>query len=117
METIASQSIIPAVESYCASLGDEIVKIRKAGRTIKYLKDKFNTLCENLEMAVGALEALTDIHRSASEISDIPTKAESYKSNVVPKMDNLRKYCDILETLVPKERWPLPNYTDLMYRV
>ena len=36
---------------------------------------------------------------------------------VIPAMNQLRECCDRAETMVAEDAWPLPTYTDLIYRV
>ncbi|MBE6701210.1 MAG: glutamine synthetase type III [Ruminococcaceae bacterium] len=117
MQTIAEKSIIPAVESYCGKLARDIKDAGDVGVKMKSSKDKLSKISVNLERAVSALEELKKNHLLASETEDISKRANKYKDCVIPAMEELRSYCDKLETLVPKDMWPLPDYTDLMYRV
>jgi glutamine synthetase len=117
MQTMAEKSILPAVESYCGTLGRDISSVERAGGKMTKSREKLALICENLESAVRCLEVLKTVHKETAEILDFVKKAHAYKDQVIPKMQNLRKYCDILENLVPKNVWPFPDYTDLMYRV
>lgn len=84
---------------------------------MKYSKEKLVSICDNLKNAFEALDYLKKAHSLASVASDFKNKATLYKDNVIPAMESLRFYCDTLEGLLPKEEWPFPDYTDLMYRV
>ena len=43
--------------------------------------------------------------------------ANYYKSSVVPKMAELRRLVDEMETLTAREAWPVPTYGDLTFGV
>ncbi len=117
METMAEKSILPSVESYCGSLGRDITHANTAGGFMEHSKKKLSLICENLKNAFEALESLKKAHSTASGATDFVKKARSYKDDVIPAMEQLRLYCDTLENLLPKDAWPFPDYTDLMYRV
>ena len=40
-----------------------------------------------------------------------------YKDSVIPAMRRLRQTADTLETIVGKDYWPFPTYTELLYLV
>ena len=62
---------------------------------------------ENLEQALLAVKA----------ISDLRTCAERYRDTVVVAMNELRAIADELETLVSRAYWPFPTYGDLLFGV
>ncbi len=117
MQTMTEKSILPAVEAYCGTLGRDITSVESAGGKMNKSREKLLTVCDNLEKVIISLEKLKAVHKKAAEITDFSKKAHAYKDEVIPAMTALRSYCDTLENLVPKESWPFPDYTDLMYRV
>ncbi|MBR6633167.1 MAG: glutamine synthetase III [Clostridia bacterium] len=117
MQTMAEKSIIPSVEAYCGKLADSINSTTVAGVTMTSSKKKLKDICAYLESAAKALDALKAYHTKATRITEVPSRATCYKDSVIPAMNELRKYCDALETMLPKSEWPFPDYTDLMYRV
>ena len=50
-------------------------------------------------------------------MTDVPDKAAFYEEKVLPAMSALREPADQLETLLGKDFWPMPTYTDLMYGI
>lgn len=62
-----------------------------------------------------------------SKIDDLQAKADAvptddvfetghyYAYTVMPAMESLREVADTLETMVAKEYWPFPTYTELLY--
>ncbi|MBQ5746943.1 MAG: glutamine synthetase type III, partial [Clostridia bacterium] len=117
MQTMAEKSILPAVEAYCGALGRDISSVEGAGGKMTKSREKLSLICENLENAASSLEELKAVHGKTARLEDFVTKAHAYKDEVIPAMKSLRLYCDKLENLLPKENWPFPDYTDLMYRV
>ena len=41
--------------------------------------------------------------------------AKLYRDEVIPAMNALRESCDVLETLVDDDLWPLPTYQEMLY--
>ena len=56
---------------------------------------------------------------AATDVPDVDVYAVGmyYKDTVLPAMDALRETADTLETIVAKEYWPFPTYTDLLYHI
>ncbi len=117
MQTMAEKSIIPAVESYCGKLGQDIHHTEASGGFMPSSREKLSAVCQNLQLASKALDTLKTAHSEAVNTKDVAGKARYYKDRVIPAMNELRGYCDKLETMLPKTAWPFPDYTDLMYRV
>ena len=69
--------------------------------------DSIYTGCEQLEKALAGLPPETALIERARRIQE----------RVLPVMKELRMVCDELETLAPADLWPIPTYTDLLYRI
>jgi glutamine synthetase len=50
-------------------------------------------------------------------INDVVKKAETYRDEVVAVIQLLRKDIDSLESIVPRDMWPVPTYTDLLFKL
>ncbi len=61
---------------------------------------------------IDALDAKTSVPET-----DAYAIGMYYKEQVIPAMEQLRETADTLETIVAKEFWPFPTYTDLLYLV
>jgi len=44
-------------------------------------------------------------------------RAEAYRDKVIPVMRALRADIDALETIVPRDTWPVPTYADLLFKL
>ena len=78
---------------------------------MKRLKD-LQRLQRILSIKIDTLDAATDVPDV-----DVYAVGMYYKDTVLPAMDALRETADTLETIVAKEYWPFPTYTDLLYLV
>ncbi len=117
MIDMAEKSIIPAVMDYCGKLANNANEVFEAGADASVMKTKLKLICKSLKKATHALEDLKKAHAKSSKVEDIVLRSQSYKNDVIPAMAALRRHADTLETLMPKTAWPMPGYTDLMYRV
>ncbi len=117
MQTMAEKSIIPSIEQYCGKLGASIKASEENGGKMPSSKKRLTSICKHLEEIYNALEALKSSHEKASKINDVVEKAYFCKDSVIPAMNHLRKHCDTIEAMLPKDAYPFPDYTDLMYRV
>ena len=121
MTEMAQKLILPAVIDYCGSYSKHINEISKTGcadrNCMTVLKNKLSEICKTLTYAENALGKLKKAHDISSNVEDVLKRAHSYKDLVIPAMEELRRHCDTLEILVPKDCWPIPSYSDLMYKV
>ena len=65
--------------------------------------DKLDAVCENVQNSACGGSA-----------ADMPYRV---RDELIPAMAALRDCCDALEVIMPSDRWPMPTYTDLLYRV
>ena len=74
------------------------------------------------------LSSLTDIILEHTEIledalldlkgyDDIIRTSEAIRDDVLPKMEELRKYVDEAEMLTSEKCWPFPSYGKLLFSV
>ncbi|MCH5184348.1 MAG: glutamine synthetase III [Oscillospiraceae bacterium] len=102
-----SREILPAISAYIADLGDA-TKYEKAVRA------ELIELCDRIYDNTRVLEAVTAEGRT---IDDLLAQATFYRDRVLTAMLSVRKAVDLAETKMPTEYWPMPTYTDLMFRV
>ena len=117
MADMARKEILPAVESYAASLAssaaakkavDESLSCSYEKRLVKKLStlvDMMDAKAEELSLSMVQLENAANIQEEAFYIRD----------EVLPKMCELRAAADEAETLTAKSCWPFPTYGDLMF--
>ncbi|EAX98099.1 Glutamine synthase, putative [Trichomonas vaginalis G3] len=109
------REIIPAIIEYTGKVADSFNKIKKSGFNNKTLNSTISILnnsIETIDRDVKKLEELT------VEIADHPNnkeKAEFMYNKIIPQMIEIRKNTDEIETIVGKEDWPIPTYTQILY--
>jgi glutamine synthetase len=119
MIEMASRDILPAVNAYIAELADTaaaklaVIPDLPCGME----KDLIKRLSVLIESAYSSLETLKRVEKEAASVSDNIERAEAYRDQVIPVMDELRAAVDEMEKLTSSEYWPMPNYGDMMFRV
>lgn len=119
MLEMARRDILPAVLSYTASVAEGAKRRSDIGmmaqdsaelRALRRLYPLSDRLSEQIE-------ELEEISARTRVITDIPTRAQAFRDEVIPAMNALRATADKLETLVDAKMWPLPTYGDLLFSV
>ena len=68
-----------------------------------------------LASATKKLEKLEAETAAAYAQSSTEAKAEAFRDKVFTAQAALREEIDTLETLVPKDFWPVPSYADMLF--
>ncbi len=116
MLEMAKQEILPACLNYTKSVAEGVA-----------VKKSLKIHAPNEELTVKNLTMLTEDLMEKIKALDIAAAGLPednaykigmyYKDTVIPAMENLRKTADSLETVVGKNYWPFPTYTDLLYSI
>lgn len=115
MIDMASKMFIPSVVYYTKELADTAIAVKEAGADASTQIELLNDVTAKLNEAKAGLEDLKKATAKAQSIDDNQEKAESYKSEVMAAMAELRKPVDELEMIVDKEVWPVPSYGDILF--
>ncbi|MBQ7903282.1 MAG: hypothetical protein IJ362_06090, partial [Oscillospiraceae bacterium] len=109
------QEILPAAIAYCQQLAKGNYFCRQAGavsgiavrfqKEIAQLTDEISDLCDEMHFA----------RNSAMKIKNMEERAETIYNVHKDKLSALRIKVDKLEALMPKDKWPMPTYTDLLF--
>lgn len=115
MLEMAKQEILPACLKYTKFVSDDIASKKALGLDAPKELEKAQRLTELTEDLMTKIDTLD----AATDVPDVDVYAVGmyYKDTVLPAMDALRETADTLETIVAKEYWPFPTYTDLLYLV
>ncbi|MGL4392144.1 MAG: glutamine synthetase III [Fusobacteriaceae bacterium] len=121
---MVKSEILPAVGRYVRDLAESIKISEEALGKLKvaeeYLAHDKKQLLEILKLKSCAHELLEDLQRAnknAHEIKDEYEKGIFYKDKVIPIMKELRNSVDALELLVEKNKWAIPTYYDLLFKL
>ena len=115
MIDMASKMFIPSVVYYTKELADTAIAVKEAGADASTQIELLNAVTAKLNEAKAGLEDLKKATAKAQSIDDNQEKAESYKSEVMAAMAELRKPVDELEMIVDKEVWQVPSYGDILF--
>ncbi|MBQ8604683.1 MAG: glutamine synthetase III [Oscillospiraceae bacterium] len=112
---MVQKEILPAAISYCRQLAQGNFYCEQAGtvsgvavkfqREIAQLTDEISDLCDEMHFA----------RSSAMKIEKLEDRAQSLYLAHRDKLSRLRKKVDKLETIMPKDKWPMPGYTELLF--
>jgi len=81
-----------------------------AGTQLEFLKELTATLSKFQAAAVELDHAANHKHSG-----DPYTDAKTVRETVIPRMEELRKLGDKLETIVADDLWPLPTYREMLF--
>ena len=118
MLEMTMRDYIPAVSKYVKALSDTV----NAKRTVS---DRLDCTAE-IELIEKLTLLLNKTYNAYNELLRVETVASKktdeeaafyFKKNVIPKMDNLRSLVDGMEVLTAREFWPVPTYSDILFRV
>jgi glutamine synthetase len=111
------KQFLPAGLEYATFLADSIDDLKSVKGPAAIPEDilkKLGAILTSAYKNVGKLEAAVE---KAQAISETVKQAESYRDKVFTVMQALRIDIDNLEKLVPADTWPVPSYTDLLFKL
>lgn len=119
MINMVRKKYIPAIIKYTTILGDSInsVKLALPEGNVRVQENLLRKTLELLVETEEALDYLIQVEQKASSLPQGEKQARSFRDNVVPAMESLRKPVDSLELIVDKTLWPVPTYGDLLFEV
>lgn len=117
MIEMANKEIIPACAKFTADLADGIAKKAALGISALAETDVAKKVSDLTDRAYAATKVLEDVVVEAKLIENVAEAAHNYHDKVVVAMQELRAACDAAETIVSKEYWPFPTYSDLLFSV
>ncbi|MCX7023762.1 MAG: glutamine synthetase III [Spirochaetes bacterium] len=119
MIEMAHRWIAPAATETLGRLARTAESLTRAGSANPTISDLLVTVGSGLDrMAAHAddLERRVSTVRSRAE-EEPQVQARQVHDVLVPSMAELRAAADALERVIPRELWPFPGYTELMYRI
>ncbi|WP_068268869.1 glutamine synthetase III family protein [Caviibacter abscessus] len=111
---IANKKVFPAGIKYANILAENVEKSSKYGNT-KEQEKLLKEILQNINLLRQEIKKLeTNIEKIKNETS-IDKQADMANKYLVKGLEDLRKPCDTLETLVDSSLWELPTYKDLLF--
>ena len=119
MIKMASRDIIPAVTAYIGEVAKGAAAKRAFAPTVscKVEEEIIEKLSDLNAKAYEYVEALKIADNDAKAVCDVEKRAEVCRDRVVPAMKELREVVDAMEEMTSSEFWPVPTYSDLMFKI
>ena len=114
---ITLKQILPAAMEFSTRLADNVAKLTALGVDAKAQKAMLENVSMLINCAYASEQKLAEAQLDVRNETDLQNEANACYASVLSAMQELRTYCDRLETLVPKELWPFPTYSDLLLYV
>ncbi len=111
---MAKRQFIPAAISFTGELGGVIAAVGKGASMQKVLLAEVSKHLESAAKNVKKLETET---AKAQNISAVDKQAAAFRDKVFPAMQALRADIDALEGIMPRDLWPVPVYSDLLFKL
>ncbi|MFZ5760988.1 MAG: glutamine synthetase III [Thermodesulfobacteriota bacterium] len=105
---------MPAAIRYCTELANSASAAGKAGAVQQELLGEISVLLNSANKKLKQLETETG---KASAIDKVDKQAAAYRDKVFPAQVGLRADIDALERLMPADLWPVPVYSDLLFKL
>lgn len=117
---MAKRQILPAVIKFATNLAGSINTIGATGLGVDVsaqadLLKEVSTLTASLKKNIALLEEV--VAKADNFDGDIYDLGLIYRYEVFEQMNTLREDADKLETIVDKEFWPIPTYSDMLFNV
>jgi len=111
---MAKRQFIPAAIMFAGELGGVIAAVGKGASMQKALLAEVSKHLESAASNVKKLEAET---AKAQSISGVDKQSAAFRDKVFPAMQALRTDIDALEGIMPRDLWPVPVYSDLLFKL
>lgn len=113
MLDIVKTEILPVCMQYSNKLVNNIKNLQEIKMECNIETKMLGEIRENINNMYKDINNLEIIIKEAEQIENNEDKAQFYNQEVINRINVLRKDVDILETMLPKEIWPMPTYSDI----
>jgi len=113
---MVKKQFLPAVIRYTGELAQITAQLKSVSAPVSVQKELLTKISAILDSASNKLSDLEGVLKRAQGIHEAKARAVSYRDKVVPVMNELRSDIDALELLVPSTHWPVPSYTDMLFK-
>ncbi|MDD4196084.1 MAG: glutamine synthetase III [Syntrophorhabdaceae bacterium] len=114
---MVKRQFLPVVLEYAAFLADTIDDLKPVKGPAAVPEDILKKLGVILTSAYKNLGKLEKAVEKSQAICETVKRAESYRDSVLTAIQELRMDIDKLETMIPAKKWPIPTYTDLLFKL
>jgi glutamine synthetase len=119
MVDMVRKNYLPAIEGYLYNLAQTTSLMKSVSDKVKcnYEISTMERLSELTDCILDSTVALEKALEELKGYSDIIKTSEAVRDDLIPKMDEVRKYVDEAEMLTGEEYWPFPSYGKLLFSV
>jgi glutamine synthetase len=111
---MVKRQYIPSVFVYQTELASSVATLGKSGAVQKEILDEVTKLLASVAKNLKVLEANT---AKAQGIADVEKQSAAFRDGVATQLKVLRADIDALEGIMPAELWPVPTYSDLLFKL
>ncbi|MGN0797165.1 MAG: glutamine synthetase III [Christensenellales bacterium] len=113
---MVKQNILPATMKYQSILASQINALNLVAPNLADVQNKhLLNVSELLNMLDNRIEKLKFAKNTAGQSKDVNKQAILVRDQVLTLMDSIREVIDKLEGMMPKEIWPYPTYSDILF--
>jgi glutamine synthetase len=104
----------PAAIRYMTELGNSMAVAGKSASVQKELQETIGNL---LTSANKKLKKLAEETAKAQAIDKVDKQAVAFRDKVRASLNDLRSDIDAIEVLMPRDLWPVPTYSDMLFKL
>ncbi len=105
------RQLLPATLGYALKLAE--ISEKTGSKTAKVRMEQITALADNMDSKLAALKVAVN-----TATVDCPLEtAMNYREKVLIAMEAARTVIDETETIIPANVWPVPVYSDILFRV
>jgi glutamine synthetase len=105
---------VPAAIRFISELGASLAVAGKLG-TVQ--KDLLEQVSRHLDAAAKKVAKLEDEAKKAQAIDKVEKQAAAYRDKVMAAAVSLRTEIDALESILPADLWPVPTYSEMLFKL
>ena len=111
---MARRRFLPAGFRFARELGESA---HSAGECGEIQRETLTTLASHLSTVDDRARALEAALRETLAEADGVARAIQCRDQVLPVLEQLRVAVDAVEAMSPADLWPVPTYTDLLFKL
>ena len=108
------RQFLPVAMRFMTELGNSVAATGKHGAVQRALLEQVGDLLASAHKKADALESEAAKARS---IGEVPKQAAAFRDKVFPALQKLRADVDALEGIAPRDLWPVPTYSDMLFKL
>lgn len=116
MLEMVNRQIFPACMNFMGEVAQSYNQLKAAGTSSRSMKELLDKLSSLTDMIFESAQQLQKIENIPCDLDSFG-KACYCRDVIVPQMEQMRNYVDTIEVMISSDKWPMPNYTDLLHRV